>query len=65
MATGSQIFAMFTHWKGSMSSCHVFACPVIARNGMLSMYAVYIPVTKFVAPGPDVQIASAIRWLAR
>ena len=29
-------------------------CPVIATSGVLSMCAVAIPVTRFVAPGPEV-----------
>ena len=41
------------------------ACPVMAISGMESARAVYSPVTKFVAPGPDVQIASAMRPEAR
>ena len=31
-----------------------FTCPVIATTGTESIFAVAIPVSRFVAPGPDV-----------
>ena len=40
-------------------------CPVIATTGDESMWAVASPVTKFVAPGPDVATHTPTRPLAR
>jgi hypothetical protein len=61
LATGRAMAAISTHWNASMLSHFELACPVMAMSGMESARAVYNPVTKFVAPGPDVQMASAIR----
>src|SRR5256885_11396823 len=40
-------------------------CPVIATTGELSICAVASPVTRFVAPGPDVATHTPTRPLAR
>ena len=48
--------AMSTSWKLSLPSIFTPTFAVIATTGMESMYAVAIPVTRLVAPGPDVAI---------
>ena len=47
---------MSISWKLSLPSKDTATLAVIATNGVESIYAVAIPVTKFVAPGPDVAI---------
>ena len=41
-------------WKASLPISSVGTCPVNTMRGMESMDAVAIPVTVFVAPGPEV-----------
>ncbi len=43
-----------TSWKESLPKEETPTLPVIATIGTESIYAVAIPVTRFVAPGPDV-----------
>ena len=43
---------MYTSWKLSRPIRPVPTLPVMATIGTLSMYAVAMPVTRFVAPGP-------------
>ena len=43
-------------WKESFPSPDLATFAVIATIGIESIYAVAIPVTRFVAPGPDVAI---------
>ena len=45
-----------TSWKASLPINPVATCPAIAKTGDESMYAVAIPVIRFVAPGPEVPI---------
>ncbi len=59
LATVLQISAISTHWKASLPNKLELALPVMAISGMESACAVYRPVTKLVAPGPEVQIAMA------
>ena len=47
---------MSISWKLSLPSKDTATLAVIATSGVESIYAVAIPVTKFVAPGPDVAI---------
>ena len=54
--TGIVIPVISTSWKESFPKRLVGTCPVIATIGMESIYAVAIPVTRFVAPGPEVAI---------
>ena len=44
--------AMFTSWNESLPSRSLETLPVMATTGTLSMYAVAMPVTRLVAPGP-------------
>ena len=41
-------------WKASLPIMARGTCPVIATIGTESICAVMIPVTRFVAPGPEV-----------
>ena len=41
-------------WKASRPKSGVSTCPVSATTGIESINAVASPVTKFVAPGPEV-----------
>ena len=43
-----------TSWKASWPMYLVATCPVMTTMGTESMYAVAIPVTVLVAPGPEV-----------
>lgn len=43
-----------TSWNASLPMRFVGTCPVKHTRGTLSKLAVAIPVTRFVAPGPDV-----------
>ena len=54
-----------TSWKESRPSRLVPTFPVIATIGMLSMFAVAIAVTRFVAPGPDVAITTPVLPVVR
>ena len=53
---GIVIPVISTSWKLSLPSKLFWTFPVIATKGTESIYAVAIPVTRFVAPGPDVAI---------
>jgi hypothetical protein len=52
-------------WNASRPIIGRDTWPVIARIGELSMWAVARPVTKFVAPGPDVATHTPTRPQAR
>ena len=41
-------------WNASFPMTELLTCPVIATIGDESIYALAIPVTRLVAPGPDV-----------
>ena len=56
---------MSTSWNESLPSMDLPTLPVIATRGTLSMYAVAMPVTRFVAPGPDVAITTPVFPVAR
>ena len=45
---------MSTSWNASLPIKLLTTCPVIAISGDESIYAFAIPVTKLVAPGPEV-----------
>ena len=49
---------MSTSWNASVPIEVEKTCPVIARSGTESMWASAMAVTKLVAPGPDVAIAT-------
>ena len=47
-------------WNASVPIAEVETCPVIAITGMESNLASVSPVTRLVAPGPDVAIQTPI-----
>ncbi len=51
-------------WNASDAICDVGTWPVIATTGEESKYAVAIPVTRLVAPGPEVAIQTPALLLA-
>ena len=57
---GSVIPAIYTSWKLSAPMSAVGTLPVIATIGTLSIYAVAIPVTRLVAPGPLVAMTTPV-----
>ncbi len=63
--TGSIIRTMSTTWWASLWSLDDAAWPVIATIGARSRKASATPVTRFVAPGPSVPIATAARPVSR
>ena len=65
MTTGFTIAAMSTAWNASRPSCAFTFCPVMARMGMESTWAVYSPVTKLLAPGPEVAAQTPTVPIAR
>ena len=52
-------------WKASWPMAWVGTWPVTMTIGIESMYAVAIPVTALVTPGPLVTSATPTRWLER
>ena len=62
---GSVIPMTSVSWNASRPIMGRATWPVIATTGELSMCAVASPVTRFVAPGPDVATHTPIRPLAR
>jgi hypothetical protein len=56
---------MSVSWNASLPMTFDETCPVMQTIGIESSIAVAMPVTRFVAPGPDVAIATPTRPLAR
>ncbi len=54
LVIGNVMPRMSASWNASVPMEAEFTCPVIATIGTESMYASASPVTRFVAPGPDV-----------
>ena len=52
-------------WKASVPISVVRTCPVMQTSGVESIHASAIGVTRFVAPGPEVAIATPGRPDAR
>ena len=52
-------------WKASWPIAWVGTCPLMITSGIESMYAVAMPVTALVTPGPLVTSATPIRLLDR
>ena len=52
-------------WKASLPMAPVGTCPVMQTMGDESIIAVAMPVTRFVAPGPLVAIATPTLPVAR
>ena len=57
--------AMSTSWNASLPMSPVGTCPVKITSGMESQYAVAMPVTVLVAPGPDVAMQTPTLPVAR
>jgi hypothetical protein len=62
---GSVMPVMSVSWNASEPSMAAGTCPVMHTRGVESIWAVAIPVTRFVAPGPEVATATPTRPLAR
>ena len=58
MVTGVDIPTISVSWKASLPSKCDGTCPVIQTIGVESICASAIPVIRFVAPGPEVAIAT-------
>ncbi len=63
--TGMVTPTMCVSWCASRPKSAVSTCPVMATIGIESMNAVATPVTRFVAPGPDVAMQTPTFPLAR
>ena len=57
---GIVIPVIYTSWNASRPISPVPTLPVITTIGTLSIYAVAIPVTRFVAPGPLVAMQTPV-----
>ena len=55
---GNVMPVMSTSWKASVPRSEVGTCPVMQTMGDESVIAVAMPVTKLVAPGPEVAMAT-------
>ena len=62
---GPTIPSTSVSWKASRPIIGVETWPVIATSATLSMYAQASPVTRFVAPGPEVATHTPTRPVAR
>jgi len=62
---GSVMPVMSVSWKASEPSSAAGTWPVMHTMGVESIIAVAIPVTRLVAPGPEVATATPTRPLAR
>ena len=62
---GSVIPVMSHSWKASVPISGVRTWPVMQTSGVESIHASAIGVTRFVAPGPEVAIATPTRPDAR
>jgi hypothetical protein len=62
---GSVMPVMSVSWNASEPISLLPTCPVIHTIGTESIIAVAMPVTMFVAPGPEVAIATPTLPLAR
>ena len=56
---------MSTSWNASRPICSSGTLPVMATSGTESSMAVAMPVTRFVAPGPDVAMTTPTLPVAR
>ena len=52
-------------WNAPLPIIFWFTCPVMATSGAESMNASAIPVTRFVAPGPEVAMHTPALPVAR
>ena len=65
LAAEAVIPMISTSWNASLPIMLWGTCPVKATTGAESMLAVAMPVTRFVAPGPDVAMQTPTLPLAR
>jgi hypothetical protein len=65
LVIGSVMPVMSVSWNASLPSSLEGTFPVMNTVGIESSIAVAMPVTRLVAPGPDVAIATPTRPLAR
>ena len=65
MVIGSVMPLMSISWNASLPMSAPGTLPVIATIGTESRRAVPIPVTRFVAPGPDVPMQTPTRPVTR
>ena len=65
LVIGSSIRGMSMYWCDSLCILSIAVCPVSATIGARSRYASAMPVMRFVAPGPSVDIATAQRPVRR
>src|SRR6266853_543851 len=64
--TQGRVMPTVSHsWKASRPMAWVGTCPVMITIGIESMYAVAIPVTALVTPGPEVTSATPTLSLER
>ena len=63
--TGSVTPVTSVSWKASLPMAAVGTWPVMHTIGEESIIAVAMPVTRFVAPGPDVAITTPTLPVAR
>ena len=62
---GSVMPVMSISWKESVPMRALDTLPVMATSGVESRYAVAMPVTRFVAPGPEVAMTTPTLPVAR
>ena len=65
LTIGIVIPVMSHSWKASVPISIVRTCPVMQTSGVESIHASAIGVTRFVAPGPEVAMATPTRPEAR
>ena len=65
LVIGRVIPVTSTSWKASVPRTFEGTCPVMKTVGVESSIAVAMPVVRFVAPGPEVAIATPTLPLAR
>ena len=65
LVIGMVMPVMSTSWKESRPNSGTATLPVTATIGMESIYAVAMPVTRLVAPGPEVAMHTPTRPVAR
>jgi hypothetical protein len=65
LVIGWVIPMMSVSWNASRPIIARGTCPVIATTGVLSIWAVARPVTRLVAPGPEVATQTPARPVAR
>ena len=65
MTIGSVMPVMSASWKASVPIRSLRTCQVMATSGVESRYAVAMPVTRLVAPGPLVAVQTPTLPVAR